>query len=143
MVNYLLRRQSPVEAALSRCINASRHLKATQVSIAMRDAAHSESTSRTRRAGGARSTAYPFRPAIDGPGVRAPGGRAVRYPLTRATRGTREVKAVGEAVSFPYRLINNHLLTSATTYGRGGGVGRGLGVGVDLGPGVAVGVTVP
>ena len=67
----------------------------------MRDAAHFEGTSRTRRAGGARSTAYPFRPAVDGPGVRAPGGRAVRYPLTRATRGTGEVKSCRGSCQLP------------------------------------------
>ena len=35
---------------------------------------------------GARSTAYPFRPAVNGPSVRVPSGRAMRYPLTRGTR---------------------------------------------------------
>ena len=62
---------------------------------------------------------------------------------SRAARGnSRGEKAVGEAVSFPYRLITNHRLDFATIYGRGGGVGRGLGDGIGLGVGFGVCVAV-
>ena len=65
--------------------------------------------------------------AVNGPNFRVSSGRAVRYQLAAALSSR---KAVGEADSFPYRLIANHLFTSATTYGRGAGVGRGRGDGV-------------
>ena len=81
----------------------------------------------------------PIRRAVNGPSVHASSGRAARYQLAAALSSR---KAVGEAISFPYRLIANYLFTSATTYGRGAGVGRGRGVGVGRGAIVAVGVAV-
>ena len=57
-------------------------------------------------------TAYPVRRAVDGSGVPSPGGRGVGYQLIAAFLGR---KAVGEAISFPYRLITNYLFTSAAT----------------------------
>ena len=41
-------------------------------------------------------------------------GRAMRYPLTRGMWELASRKAVGEAISFPYRLIANHFLAFAT-----------------------------
>jgi hypothetical protein len=51
--------------------------------------------------------AYPFRTAVDELAIRAPGGRAVHYPLTWGTQELTKRKAVGEADSFPYRLIKD------------------------------------
>jgi len=82
--------------------------------------------------------------------------------LRANTRESGEVQAVGEAVSFPYRLITSLVrrslgvggslmitrlrqgygVTGPGNQGLGGGVGRGLGVGVVLGAAVAVGVGV-
>ena len=82
-----------------------------------------------------------FAAAINGPSV----AYLANEPCVIRSRAACELasrKAVGEAISFPYRLIANYLFTSATTYGRGGGVGRGRGVGVGRGAIVAVGVAV-
>ena len=60
---------------------------------------------RPRSATCARSTAYPVRCGVVGSGVRPLGGRGGGYQLTAAFLGR---KAVGEADSFPYRLITNY-----------------------------------
>ena len=105
--NYLPRRQSLAEPALSRCINASRQCKCYP---------SLNSDSRTRRTPKAL-------PAHGGQAVRdrrpvrfarqltdqasAPGERAVRYPLTRGAQGTGGVKSCRGSCQLP--LQANHL----------------------------------
>ena len=108
-------------------LNASRRSKASQISTAMRGRSAFKSNSH-RRAGGARSTAYQVRRTVDQPDVQST--ERTSRALSAHARHCSGRKAVGEADSFPYRLITNDLFTSATTYGRGGGVGRGRGDGV-------------
>src|SRR6266540_2023960 len=107
MVKYLLRRQSPAEPALSRCINACRHLKATQVSIAMRGR-----SARRKHFVRHHGLSVSHRQLVDQPSAH----RADEPCIIRSRAARRELakETVGEAVSFPYRLITNHLFTSAT-----------------------------
>ena len=89
MLNGKLPAATPVAARgssvpLHKCISPSRSYPGLNSDARRR---------RTPKAIRARSTAHPFRPAVDGLGVRAPSGRAVRYPLTRSTLGTGEVKS--------------------------------------------------
>lgn len=70
MLNGKLTAAAPGLSRCIKCVSPSKSYPSLNGDAA--DAAHSESNSRTQRSGGARSTAYPFRPAINGPSVRAP-----------------------------------------------------------------------